>query len=75
MIVPAALIKGDGYYVGDYWRPKIDGDCFTSIRLGAKIEEVYKTKIITAAKTVNPQIQIFQMQTNPNAFLLDSIKQ
>ena len=74
MIVHAALINGDMFYGDDYWRPKIDGDCFTSIYLGAKIEEVYKEMIIDAAQSLNHRIQIFQMQKNPNAFTLDSIK-
>lgn len=71
MFVPIPVINSR--VDGDYWRPKIDGDCFTSLYLGVNIDNDYKLKIISVARECNPKIQVFQMQTNSNAFKLDSI--
>ncbi|MBP1614748.1 MAG: hypothetical protein H6Q13_2196 [Bacteroidetes bacterium] len=52
--------------------PKIGGECFESIYLGANIKEKDKGKIIKLARKLNPDIKIYQMEINSNAFRLDA---
>lgn len=51
---------------------KIGGECFEFIYLGANIKEKDKGNIITLARKLNPDINIYQMEINPNAFRLDT---
>lgn len=48
----------------------IKGDCFESIYLGIKIDEENKNAIIDLARKLNPNIKIYQMQPDPEAFRL-----
>ena len=49
----------------------LDGDCFDSIYLGVNIDPTEKEKIIKyARKKLNPQINLYQMQVDPDAFKL-----
>ena len=50
--------------------PHIDSDCFESLYLGINIREKVKKEIIKAAKKLNPDIQIYKMDIDPNAFRL-----
>lgn len=50
--------------------PKIGGECFESLYLGIKIDEDDKEKIITIARKCNPNIKIYQMTIDPDAFRL-----
>ncbi len=50
--------------------PKISDDCFAAIYLGMNIGEKRKKRIIEIAKDRNPDIKIYQMQVNPDAFRL-----
>lgn len=51
--------------------PKIGGECFESLYLGISIEESEKkNQIIKAAKKLNPNIKIYKMTTDPEAFRL-----
>ena len=50
--------------------PKIGGECFESLYLGIKIDEADKEKIITIARKCNPNIKIYQMTIDPDAFRL-----
>ena len=52
----------------------IGGECFESVFLGININEKEKEKIIKVARKCNPNINIFQMETDPNAFKLNSKK-
>ena len=52
--------------------PKIGGKCFESIYLGANIDKKEKDKIIRVAKELNPDIKVYQMEINTNAFKLDT---
>lgn len=50
--------------------PKIGGECFESLYLGIKIDEAEKEKIIKIARKCNPNIKIYQMKIDPDAFRL-----
>lgn len=50
--------------------PPIGDECFDSLYLGIKIDEVKKAEIIKAALTLNPDIKIYQMEIDPKAFRL-----
>ena len=48
----------------------LDGDCFESLYLGVKIEKEKRNKVIEFAKKCNPNIKIYQMKIDPEAFRL-----
>ena len=48
----------------------IGAECFESLYLGARINPTNKEKIIQLARTLNPNIKIYQMEADPNAFSL-----
>lgn len=50
--------------------PKIGGECFESLYLGIKIDEDEKENIIKIARKCNPNIKIYQMTIDPDAFRL-----
>ena len=50
--------------------PHIGGECFDSLYLGINIEKEQKEKMIKVAKKVNPEIAIYQMAIDPDAFRL-----
>lgn len=50
--------------------PKVGGECFKSVYLGINIDKEEKEKIIKVARCCNPEIKIFQMTTDPEAFKL-----
>lgn len=52
--------------------PKISGDCFSAIYLGVNISKEHKNEITKIARHRNPNIKIYQMRVNPEAFKLDS---
>lgn len=52
--------------------PKIGGECFESIHLGVNINKKEKEKIIKVAIKLNPDIKIYQMEIDTNAFRLDA---
>ena len=58
----------DGKEIRHYLMLK--GDCFESVYLGVNILKRNKTKIIEAAKKLNPNIKIYQMTIDPEAFRL-----
>ena len=58
----------DGKEVRHY--PQLTANCFESVYLGVNILPRNKTKIIKVAKKLNPNIQIYQMTTDPEAFRL-----
>ena len=43
-------------------------ECFDSIYLGVKISPEDKAEIIQYAKKLNPDIKIYQMEIDPDAF-------
>lgn len=49
---------------------KIGGECFVSIYLGVNMTPQEKETIIYIARKLNPDIKIYQMQVNPDAFTL-----
>jgi len=51
--------------------PPIGVECFDSIYLGVNIDKDIKEKIIKTAKSLNPNIKIYQMSVDPNAFKLN----
>lgn len=53
--------------------PIIGRECFESIYLGIRIDKEKKTKVIRAAKILNPEIKIFQMMPDPDAFRVKEI--
>ena len=50
--------------------PKIGGECFDSIYLGVNIDDDVRKQIINIAKGLNPEIKIYQMKVDANAFKL-----
>lgn len=50
--------------------PPIGGECFDSLYLGIKLEDEKKKIIIKAAQKCNPDIKIYQMTVDPDAFRL-----
>ena len=48
--------------------PKIGGECFASVYLGINIDKEDKEKLIRVARLCNPEIKIYQMTTDPEAF-------
>jgi len=58
----------DGKEIRHY--PPLSGDCFESVYLGVNIFHKDKEKIIKAAKELNPEIKIYQMTIDPEAFRL-----
>jgi hypothetical protein len=66
------LIIQEPYYVnkGQCFYPTIGKECFESLYLGIKIDEEDKNAIIELARKLNPDIKIFQMQPDPEAFRL-----
>lgn len=52
--------------------PKIGRECFNSVYLGVNIYDDTKTQIINTAKGQNPEIKIYQMKADANAFRLQT---
>lgn len=50
--------------------PEIASECFESVYLGVNILPCNKTQVINLARNLNPNIQIYQMDIDPNAFKL-----
>lgn len=50
--------------------PHLGGECFESLYLGIKIDKEEKVKIIKEARRCNPEIKIYQMKIDPEAFRL-----
>ena len=48
----------------------IGGECFESVRLGVNMTDQDKEKIIKVARKCNPDIKIYQMTIDPEAFRL-----
>lgn len=54
--------------------PYLGGECFDSLFLGIKIDNKEKEKIIKEARRCNPDIEIYQMEIDPEAFRLNGIQ-
>ena len=52
--------------------PEIGGECFESVYLGINLDAEEKSKIIRVAQKQNPDIKIFQMEIDANAFRLNT---
>lgn len=52
--------------------PKIGGECFESVYLGINMNADEKSKIISVARKLNPDIKIYQMGIDANAFKLNT---
>ena len=50
--------------------PNIGGECYASIYLGISMDKEEKEEIIKVARKRNPDIKIYQMTIDPNAFRL-----
>lgn len=48
----------------------LGGECFHSLRLGVKIDKNKREKMIRVARQLNPDIKIYQMTIDPEAFKL-----
>ena len=48
--------------------PKLGGECYDSIYLGVNIDDDIKTQIINTAKELKPEIKIYQMKVDADAF-------
>ena len=54
--------------------PRIGWECFESLYLGINIDKEEKEKIINVAKKLNPEIKIYQMTIDPEAFRLKEVE-
>lgn len=63
---PEILLYNDSHH-----QYKIGGECFSAIYLGVNISGKDKEEIIKTGQKLNPNIRIYQMNVNPNAFKLD----
>ena len=54
--------------------PVLGGECFEAVYLGAMMSDEDKQKIMKLAWKLNPDIKIYQMKVNPDAFKLDVSK-
>jgi hypothetical protein len=52
--------------------PKLGGECYDSVYLGVNMSDEMRNKIIEAAKNLNPNIKIYQMKADANAFKLQT---
>ena len=52
--------------------PKLGGECYDSIYLGVNINDEKRKEIINAAKNLNPDIKIYPMKADANAFKLQT---
>lgn len=59
--------------IKDHHRPQLDNQFFAAICLGVKMNDDDKTEIIRLARKLNPNIKIYEMKVNPDAFRLDRI--
>ena len=50
--------------------PHIGGDCFESLYLGININRDDKNTIIELARKLNPNVKVYQMQSDPEAFCI-----
>ena len=62
----------DGKEIRHY--PQLSADCFESVYMGVNILPRNKTKIIKVARNLNPNIKIYQMTTDPEAFRLKAVQ-
>ena len=53
--------------------PHLGGECFESLYLGIKMSDEEKEKIIKEARKCNPEIKIYQMTVDPEAFRLKGL--
>ena len=71
--VPSALENKE---IIDYteirFTPELGGECYDSVYLGVNIDDEMRNEIIEAAKNLNPNIKIYQMKANANAFKLQT---
>lgn len=52
--------------------PELGGECYDSVYLGVNIDDEMRNEIIEAAMNLNPNIKIYQMKANANAFKLQT---
>lgn len=52
--------------------PELGGECYDSVYLGVNIDDEMRNEIIEAAKNLNPNIKIYQMKADANAFKLQT---
>lgn len=50
--------------------PVVDSKCFESVYLGNRIDAKEKKQVIDVARKLNPEIKIYQMEIDPEAFRL-----
>ena len=71
--VPSALENKESIdYKEIRFIPKLGGECYDSLYLGVNIDDEMRNKIINAAKNLNPNIKIYQMKADANAFKLQT---
>jgi hypothetical protein len=58
----------DGKEIRHY--PELSADCFESVYLGINIDKEKRQEIIAVARKCNPNIKIYQITTDPEAFRL-----
>jgi hypothetical protein len=54
----------------NWFCPPIGSECYESLYLGINIDKTARKELIRIARKRNPDIKIFQMKVNPEAFIL-----
>lgn len=71
--IPSALENKERIdYKEIRFTPELGGECYDSVYLGVNIDDEMRNEIIEAAKNRNPNIKIYQMKANANAFKLQT---
>ncbi|MBQ8241791.1 MAG: DUF2971 domain-containing protein [Bacteroides sp.] len=71
--VPSALNNKESIdYKEIRFIPNLGGECYDSVYLGVNMDDEKRTEIIEAAKKLNPNIKIYQMKADANAFKLQT---
>jgi hypothetical protein len=68
--------KGEIIHDREFTRdmPIRDGECLEAIYLGIEINKEKKIEIIQKIKAINPNIKLYQMSVDENAFRLKAIE-
>lgn len=71
--VPSALENKERIdYKEIRFTPELGGECYDSVYLGVNIDDDIKKQIINTAKRRNPEVKIYQMKADANAFKLQT---
>ena len=74
LFVPEEQRKNDPIAVEEVrFRPPIGGECFNELYLGVQTNKDKQEEIIDVARSLNPEIKIFKMKEDTDAFRLNAL--